>query len=78
MRSGGLGRNRADSPVITLSSWVLFSVEMGSDGGTRALTRAPCAAASEAEAMASATTFAPSKKPFRGLLAVVGTSSLVG
>ena len=70
---------KANSPVVTLSAWVLSSVEMGSDGGIEALVEAPyVAAVVEAEAIASATTSGPSKKPFIGALAIAGASLLMG
>ena len=62
----------ADSLVTTLSSWVLSSTEMGSDGKTRASIGTPCATIVEAEAMASVIASAPSKKRFIGVPVVAG------
>ena len=70
---------KANSLVVTLTAWVLFSIEMGSDGGTEALIEAPYAAAVvEAEAIALVTTSGSSKKPFIGALAIAGASLLMG
>lgn len=63
-----------DSPITTLSAWVVSLTETSSDGGTEALAGVPCVVVAKAEAMASV----PSKKLSIGALAVVGTSSLVG
>ena len=68
----------ADSTVTTLSAWVLSLAKIGSDGGTKASVGAPYAATAEAEAMASTTSFASSKKPSIGVPAEAGTSSLMG
>ena len=51
-----------NSPVTTLSTWVLSLVETGSDGGIGASVGASWVVAAEAEAMASATVSAPLKE----------------
>ena len=68
----------ADSLVATLSTWVLSSTEMDSDGGIEASVGAPYVlAATKVEAMASAKTSTLSKKPFIGALAVARASLLI-
>ena len=71
--STGIGTNSA---VITLLTWVLSLVEIGSNGGTRASAGASYAA--KAKAMALTTSFASLKKPSIGVPAEIGTSLLVG
>lgn len=70
--SAGVGTN---SP--TLSAWVLSLTGTGLARGMGASARAPYAAV-EAEAMASATISAPSKKPSISMAVVAEISPLMG
>ena len=62
---------------LTLSVWVLSSTGLGSCEGIGASVETPYAA-TEAEAMASTTTFTPLKKPSIGMLIAAERSSVVG
>ena len=63
--------------MTTPSAWVISLAKTGSDGGTRASTGIFWAVAVVAEAMASATIFAPSKKPSMGVPTITKASSPV-
>ena len=61
----------------TLSVWVLSLTETSFGGEIGALARAPCAT-TEAEAMASTMTSAPSKKPSMGMPIAAGIPPFMG
>ena len=69
---------KVDSPVNPPLIGMLSLTEIGPDGGIKASARTSLEPATVVEAMASATTSKPSKKPSLGVSTTIGASSLMG